>query len=82
MPKESFKYSNGEITVTWKPKLCTHSTHCWKELGSVFDPSKRPWIDMQGSTSERIADQVGNCPSGALSVEWNEGGEGRVGGAE
>jgi len=61
------KYSNGEITVIWKPGLCQHSTHCWKGLINVFNPQKKPWINMNGDTSNRIIEQVKKCPSGALS---------------
>lgn len=65
------EYTNGEITVVWKPKVCTHSTKCWKGLLNVFDPRKRPWIDMDGSTSERIMQQIDACPSKALSYRKN-----------
>lgn len=63
------EYSNGEITVVWKPHVCTHSTNCWKGLLNVFDPRKRPWINMEGSTSERIMQQIDACPSRALSYK-------------
>jgi uncharacterized Fe-S cluster protein YjdI len=60
------EYSNGEITITWEPDKCIHSTKCWKELGSVFQPRSRPWISMEGSTTENIVAQIKKCPSGAL----------------
>jgi len=66
------KYSNGEVTIVWKPNKCTHSAMCWKGLGEVFDPRKRPWITPEGSTTDRIIDQVKKCPSGALSYFLNE----------
>lgn len=69
MAKEIFKYTNGETTVVWQPKLCMHSTKCWKELGEVFNPKARPWVNMDGSSSEKIVEQVAKCPSGALSIE-------------
>lgn len=70
MEKEITKtYSNEDITVIWKPHVCIHSKKCWKELREVFDPSVRPWINMKGATSERIREQVSNCPSGALSLK-------------
>ena len=34
-PKE---YSNGEITILWKPELCTHSANCARGLREVFNP--------------------------------------------
>lgn len=61
------EYSNGEITVVWKPNTCIHSTLCWKELGKVFKPRSRPWVDMDGADSETIKSQVDRCPSGALT---------------
>ncbi len=69
------KYSNGEMTIVWKPNECIHSTMCFKGLGNVFDPTKRPWITPEGSTTEKIIDQVKKCPSGALSYYLNRDGE-------
>jgi len=59
-------YSNGEVTIIWQPSLCTHSAKCFKGLGEVFDPRKRPWITPEGSTTEKIVEQIKKCPSGAL----------------
>ena len=61
------KYSNGEVTIVWKPNLCIHSGICFRGLGEVFDPRQRPWITPEGSTTEKIVEQVKKCPSGALS---------------
>lgn len=60
-------YSNGDITVVWKPDTCIHSALCWRNLLTVFDPRKRPWINMEGADTEAIIAQVDKCPSGALS---------------
>jgi uncharacterized Fe-S cluster protein YjdI len=62
------KYSNGEVTILWKPATCIHSGICFRGLGEVFDPRKRPWIMMEKSSSEKIVEQVKKCPSGALSI--------------
>jgi uncharacterized Fe-S cluster protein YjdI len=78
MPLSTHKYSNGDITVIWKPNLCTHSTNCWKGLISVFNPKEKPWIKMDGADSERIIEQVKKCPSGALSYISNSAGEEQV----
>src|SRR5687768_10498315 len=61
-------YTNGELTVVWKPKLCIHSRKCWEGLPSVFDPDKRPWVTITGAASAEIAAQVRQCPSGALTL--------------
>jgi uncharacterized Fe-S cluster protein YjdI len=65
------RYTNGEVTVVWQPALCTHSCLCWQELPSVFNPGKRPWIDMQGSSTEKLIEQIKKCPSGALTYYIN-----------
>ncbi|MBK6634087.1 MAG: (4Fe-4S)-binding protein [Chitinophagaceae bacterium] len=71
MAQKIHHYSNGEITVTWKPGNCIHSGICFKGLAGVFDPRRRPWIDMSQATTQQIIDQVKKCPSAALSIESN-----------
>jgi len=63
------KYANDELEVSWKPATCVHSKQCWKELIQVFNPQNRPWINMEGATTERIKKQVDACPSGAISYK-------------
>lgn len=72
MPKETLKYTNNEVTIVWKPKTCIHSTICWKGLIEVFNPRERPWIKMKGADTQRIIEQVRQCPSGALSYYMND----------
>ena len=67
MSQKTFKYTNDEITVVWNPEICQHSTICWKGLIEVFNPKEKPWIKMDGASTERIIEQVKQCPSGALS---------------
>jgi uncharacterized Fe-S cluster protein YjdI len=69
------KYTNGEVTIVWKPTLCRHSTICWKQatgLPEVFNPMERPWIKPEASSTEEIIAQVKKCPSGALSYFIND----------
>ena len=68
------KYTNGEVTIVWKPNTCIHSAICFRGLGEVFDPRKRPWITPENSTTEKIIEQVKKCPSGALSFYMNQEG--------
>jgi len=68
------KYSNGEITIVWKPGTCIHSTFCWNKsmgLPEVFNPKERPWIKPENATTDKIIEHVKNCPSGALSFYYN-----------
>lgn len=66
---ERKEYSNGEVTIIWKPKLCIHSGVCVKTLPRVYNPKERPWIKPENATTQELIDQVANCPSGALSIK-------------
>lgn len=66
------KYTNGEVTVVWKPNECIHSAICFKGLPPVFDPRKRPWVTPEGGTTQQIVEQIKKCPSGALSYFMND----------
>jgi len=63
------EYSNGEVTILWEPAKCIHSAICVHGLPSVFNPQARPWVNIQGESSESILEQVRKCPSGALSIK-------------
>ncbi|MCF8253394.1 MAG: (4Fe-4S)-binding protein [Bacteroidia bacterium] len=65
------KYSNSDITIQWQPEKCIHSTLCWKGLVQVFNPREKPWVKMDGASTEEIREQVKKCPSGALSFQNN-----------
>jgi uncharacterized Fe-S cluster protein YjdI len=66
------RYTNGEITVYWKPDACVHASYCYRELLEVFDPGRRPWVDMFGATTAQIIEVVDMCPTEALSWKWND----------
>jgi uncharacterized Fe-S cluster protein YjdI len=71
MKDSTRKYTNGEVTILWKPDLCIHSGNCFRGLGEVFNPQVRPWVNPMGASTERIINQVKKCPSGALSYYMN-----------
>ncbi len=65
------EYSNGEVTVVWKPNSCIHSAICAKGLPNVFRPKDRPWIKVDAASTEALVNQIKQCPSGALSYYKN-----------
>lgn len=67
MGKQS--YSNNVITVSWDSEVCFHSAVCVNKLGTVFNPNKKPWIDINAEDAEKIKVVIGKCPSGALTFE-------------
>ncbi len=66
------QYTNGEITVFWKPAKCVHATTCFRELIEVFNPSKRPWVDMSAASTQRIIEVTDKCPTDAIVWKYNK----------
>ncbi|WP_199852722.1 (4Fe-4S)-binding protein [Aquimarina sp. Aq78] len=65
------EYTNGEITVVWKPGKCIHAGNCVKTLPEVYKPKEKPWIRPEMATSEALENQIKKCPSGALAFHEN-----------
>ncbi|MFN0032312.1 MAG: (4Fe-4S)-binding protein [Flavobacteriales bacterium] len=66
------EYTNGEVTITWQPKLCIHSGVCVRGLPAVFTPKDAPWIKTDKATTNELVEQVKLCPSGALTYSMND----------
>lgn len=65
-------YTKDDVVVKWEPDKCIHSAICFHGLPSVFDPRKRPWVNIDGALKGDIINQVKKCPSGALSLQVDE----------
>lgn len=66
------EYTNGELTVVWKPKTCIHAGICVKTLPNVYKPNEKPWITAENASTQELKDQISKCPSGALSYYMND----------
>ena len=71
------EYKNKDITVYWKPSSCIHASTCVNELPTVFRAGKKPWVTMEGGSSEEIIKVVNRCPVDALTWKYNESGKNR-----
>jgi uncharacterized Fe-S cluster protein YjdI len=65
------EYTNGELTIIWKPKICIHATECVHRLPKVYNPKEKPWIKIENATIDEFKSQIEACPSGALSYRIN-----------
>jgi len=66
------EYKHAAIIVRFDPRICVHSGVCVRGLPAVFDLKKKPWVNVEGSSADAIAEQIKRCPSGALSYEMRE----------
>ena len=72
MERETVKeYTNGELTIVWKPKTCIHAAECVKALPNVYRAKEKPWIQIENATTQELKDQIKKCPSGALNYFMN-----------
>jgi uncharacterized Fe-S cluster protein YjdI len=67
-------YENGDIAVSWEPRLCIHVGACFRRLPQAFKPLERPWVDVNAASPDEIAATVMLCPTGALHFERRDSG--------
>ena len=73
-PPVTREYSTDRITVAWHAERCIHSANCVRSLPQVFDPKRRPWVDVHAADADAVALAVLRCPTGALHFVRHDGG--------
>ncbi|MCC8089396.1 MAG: (4Fe-4S)-binding protein [Rikenellaceae bacterium] len=69
MSSPLYQCSNEEIIIFWDQSKCVNSGMCHYNLRSVFDPTTRPWIKINGASKEEIIAAIEKCPTGALAYK-------------
>lgn len=69
MGEKRVYYKTDEITVSYAPDICVHAAECVKGLPKVFNPLKKPWVDINSAPANDIAKTVEKCPTGALQYK-------------
>lgn len=62
------EYRSGHVSVLWFAERCIHAADCIRLLPQVFDPERRPWVDVDAADADAIARAVLACPTGALQL--------------
>jgi CDGSH-type Zn-finger protein/uncharacterized Fe-S cluster protein YjdI len=72
--RRRFEYPGQAVVVHYDRGRCIHAAECVRGLPAVFDPDRRPWIEPDAAAADAVAEVVGRCPTGALSIERTDGG--------
>jgi CDGSH-type Zn-finger protein/uncharacterized Fe-S cluster protein YjdI len=75
MSQRIHNYTWEKIDVTYDPGRCIHVAECLRRLPTVFDKSKRPWVQADNDAADNVATTILACPSGALHYIRKDGGE-------
>ncbi|WP_082083643.1 (4Fe-4S)-binding protein [Paenibacillus beijingensis] len=66
MSDEVKRYTGEHIDVLFHPERCIHSANCVRGLPEVFNVKRKPWVNADGESADKIAALIDTCPSGAL----------------
>ena len=72
--KKVIQYSGKTATVSWDSRLCIHIGECGRAKGDLFIGGRDPWCQPDLSSDDEVADVIARCPTGALTVEFEDGG--------
>ncbi len=67
------EYKGDRATVSWHGRLCIHIGECGRAKGDLFVAGRKPWCEPDLVSDDEVKDVVLRCPTGALSVAYEDG---------
>ncbi|MFO7890431.1 MAG: CDGSH iron-sulfur domain-containing protein [bacterium] len=74
MKERIIKYKGRDIDVYFTVDRCTHVAECIRGSPDVFNAGRRPWIMADAAESDKVAEVIQRCPTGALHFKRKNGG--------
>ena len=68
-----FKFDGKRATVSWHGRLCIHVGECGRAKGDLFVTGRKPWCQPDLTTDEEVEEVVLRCPTGSLTVDYEDG---------
>ncbi len=72
MESKILRYPGVDVTVTYDVKRCIHAAACVKGSPDVFNPDRKPWVDPDLASAEKVSEVVMHCPTGALKFDRHD----------
>lgn len=74
MPKTKvISYPGKTAAVSWAGELCIHIGECGRAKGDLFVGGRQPWCEPDAASDQEVEDVILRCPTGALSVQLEDG---------
>jgi CDGSH-type Zn-finger protein/truncated hemoglobin YjbI/ferredoxin len=71
VPDRRDTYPGAQVTIFDNRGICQHSGFCTDRLPTVFRTDAEPFVAPSGGRMDEIIRAVRDCPSGALSLEFD-----------
>ena len=72
VPDQRDTYSGEQVTIFDNRGICQHSGLCTDRLATVFRTDQEPFVAPSGGRLDEIIRAVRDCPSGALSLAFDD----------
>jgi CDGSH-type Zn-finger protein/truncated hemoglobin YjbI len=71
VPNRRDTYPGAQLTIFDNRGICQHSGFCTGRLSTVFRTDAEPFVAPNGGRMDEVIRAVRDCPSGALSLEFD-----------